>query len=90
MERTSSKHQVFHYKRTIIGKQLQIHSQRLCHQQQPAALFNGLKKQLCRPLAGSLRTHVIAQFTITNEVHAKLFSMVANGLVSVRDVIRMT
>ena len=40
-------------------------------------------------LALALPAHVISQLTIANEVNAKLFSMIANGLVSVRDVIRM-
>ena len=41
-------------------------------------------------LALTLPAHVISQFTIANEVNAKLFSMIANGLVSVCEVIRMT
>ena len=41
-------------------------------------------------LAHALSAHVISQFTIPNEVNAKLFSMIANCLVSVREVIRVT
>ena len=49
-----------------------------------SSLFSG------QPLAHALSAHVISQFTIPNEVNAKLVSMIANGLVSVREVIRMT
>ena len=45
---------------------------------------------LSQPLAHASPAHVISQFTIPNEVNAKLLSMIANGLVSVREVIRVT
>ena len=49
-----------------------------------SSLFSG------QPLAHALPAHVISQFTIPNEVNAKLLSLIANGLVSVREVIRVT
>ena len=56
----------------------------------PVTFLGRSSPLLGQPLAHALSAHVISQFTIPDEVNAKLFSMIANGLVSVCEVIRMT
>ena len=56
----------------------------------PVVFMGRSSPLLSQLLAPALPAHVISQFTIANELNAKLFSMIANGLVSVREVIRMT
>ena len=62
----------------------------LNHMEQPVVFVGRSSAMLSQPLAHSLRAHVISQFAIANEVNAKLFCTIANGLISVREVIRMT
>ena len=63
---------------------------RLNRMGRPVVFMGRSSPLLGQPLAHALSAHVISQFTIPNEVNAKLLSMIANGLVSVREVIRMT
>ena len=62
---------------------------RLNRMGRPVVFMGRSSPLLGQLLALALPAHVISQLTIANEVNAKLFSMIANGLVSVRDVIRM-
>ena len=94
VEQTSRKHRAFHHESIVTGdssgQAARVDRYRLNRMEHACDFSGSVEPLLGQLLALALPAHVISQFTIANELNAKLFSMIANGLVSVREVIRVT